>query len=97
MLLCFRDWGRKDSDDWGKGWGDEGGWSGETSPEKSPNKEVKPKKASTRVGSSDKGKSGSKAKMEGELLIDFGGSKQEKKDDGWGNSWDDEAWESLNK
>ena len=35
--------------------------------------------------------------MEGELLIDFGGSKQEKKDDGWGNSWDDEAWESLNK
>ena len=44
-----------------------------------------------------KGKSGSKAKMEGELLIDFGGSKQEKKDDGWGNSWDDEAWESLNK
>ena len=96
-MLCFRDWGRKDSDDWGKGWGDDGGWSGETSPDKSPNKEVKPKKASTRVGSSDKGKSGSKAKMEGELLIDFDGSKQEKKDDGWGNSWDDEAWESLNK
>ena len=34
--------------------------------------------------------------MEGELLIDFGGSKVEK-DDGWGNSWDDDAWESLNK
>ena len=34
--------------------------------------------------------------MEGELLIDFEGSKVEK-DDGWGNSWDDDAWESLNK
>merc|ERR1712112_333494 len=32
--------GRKDSDDWGKGWGDEGGWSADTSPAKSPNKEV---------------------------------------------------------
>merc|ERR1712037_895381 len=93
-----RDWGRKDSDDWGKGWGDEGGWSGDTSPAKSPNKEVekKPKKASSRVGASDKGGTGSKAKVEGELLIDFGGSKVEK-DDGWGNSWDDDAWESLNK
>ena len=58
----------------------------------------KPKKASSRVGASDKGGKGSKAKMEGELLIDFGGSKQqEKKEDGWANSWDDEAWESLNK
>jgi len=98
-----RDWGRKDSDDWGKGWGDEGGWSGDTSPTKSPNKEVdkKPKKASSRAGASDKGGKGSKAKLEGELLIDFGGSKQqqqqEKKDDGWANSWDDQAWESLNK
>ena len=58
----------------------------------------KSKKASSRVGASDKGGKGSKAKMEGELLIDFGGSKQqEKKEDGWANSWDDEAWESLNK
>ena len=39
-LVFCRDWGRKDSDDWGKGWGDEGGWSGDTSPAKSPNKEV---------------------------------------------------------
>ena len=61
----------------------------------------KPKKASSRAGASDKGGKGSKAKLEGELLIDFGGSKQqqqqEKKDDGWANSWDDQAWESLNK
>ena len=30
--------GRKGSEDWGNGWGEEGGWSGEASPQKEPEK-----------------------------------------------------------
>ena len=40
QLSGCRDWGRKDSDDWGKGWGDDGGWSENASPIKSQTKEV---------------------------------------------------------
>ena len=47
---------------------------------------------------SDKKSTTSKAKMEGELLIDFGGAQKETaKDSGWGNDWETDAWESLNK
>ena len=31
------------------------------------------------------------------LLIDFDGEKSNAKDDGWNDSWEDDAWESLNK
>ena len=40
--------------------------------------------------------------MEGEMLIDFGGAsveatKSKSGDSGWGNDWENDAWESLNK
>jgi len=86
--------GRKDSQDWGDGW-DEGGWSEEPSPKKETEK--KPKKASTRASASDKKSTTTKQKMEGELLIDFGGNQSSAVKDGWGNDWENDAWESLNK
>jgi len=85
---------RKDSDDWGNNWGEDSGWS-----EPSPKKENSVKAAkSSKVA--DKKKSTSvkdKTASEG-LLIDFDGSEKgaAKKDD-WGNDWEDDAWESLNK
>jgi len=85
----FQQSSRKDSDDWGNNW-DESGWS-----EPSPKKESSSAKAakSSKKSAAKKDKTASQG-----LLIDFDGSEKaaEKKDD-WGNDWEDDAWESLNK
>jgi len=76
---------RKDSDDWGNNW-DDSGWS-----EPSPKSSVKATKSSKKSTKKEKPAS------EG-LLIDFDGSgKAAAKADDWGNDWEDDAWESLNK
>lgn len=81
---------RKDSDDWGSGWNDEG-WSDSPKQTKRPEK---PKPSPN----AKKTKSKEKKEVQEKLLIDFGdsGEKEEKKqDDNWG--WEDDGWESLNK
>lgn len=85
----FQQSNRKDSDDWGNNW-DESGWS-----EPSPKKES----SSLKAAKSSKKSAAKKDKTASEgLLIDFDGSEKAaaKKDD-WGNDWEDDAWESLNK
>eukprot|EP00092_Neocalanus_flemingeri_P022637 GFUD01024552.1.p1 GENE.GFUD01024552.1~~GFUD01024552.1.p1 ORF type:complete len:490 (-),score=168.38 GFUD01024552.1:440-1867(-) len=82
---------RKDSDDWGNNWGDSG-WSERQ--EASSGKAAKSSKvADKKKSTSKKDKSASEG-----LLIDFDGSEKGKaKKDDWGNDWEDDAWESLNK
>ena len=84
----FQKSSRKDSDDWGNNWEDSG-WS-----DASPKKESKPSKSSKKSNLKKETKA-----SEG-LLIDFDGADKgatSKKNDDWGNDWEDDAWESLNK
>eukprot|EP00092_Neocalanus_flemingeri_P023301 GFUD01025265.1.p1 GENE.GFUD01025265.1~~GFUD01025265.1.p1 ORF type:complete len:507 (-),score=192.72 GFUD01025265.1:188-1666(-) len=85
--------GRKDSDDWGNSWGDSG-WSEQDKKETESVRAVK----SSKVADKKKSTSKKDKTISDSLLIDFDGSEKgaAKKDD-WGNNWDDDAWESLNK
>jgi len=84
----FQQSGRKDSDDWGNNW-EEDGWS-----QPSPKKESKSAKAkASKKSAASKDKTASEG-----LLIDFdGGAKGSDKKDDWDNDWEEDAWESLNK
>jgi len=84
----FQKSSRNDSDDWGNNWEDSG-WS-----------DASPKKESKSSKSSKKSNLKKETKASEGLLIDFDGADKgatSKKNDDWGNDWEDDAWESLNK
>ena len=75
---------RKQSEDWG--WSEDQSWSDVKKSEEKPKKAAATKKEKTATTNED-------------LLIDFGASKNEAKkteDSSWA-SWENDAWESLNK
>lgn len=84
---------RKQSDDWG--WSDEQSWSDVKK------KEEKPAKKSVTATSGMSKNVSKKTETNEDLLIDFGASKNEgsskkEPDSSWA-SWENDAWESLNK